>query len=55
MEETLGKLMFDLPSDETAEAVVIGEACVTEGAEPQVEHNPFKKNIPLEIAAAERK
>ena len=55
MEETLGKLMFELPSDETAEAVVIGEACVTEGAAPQIEHNPFKKNVPLEIAAAEIK
>ena len=56
MEETLGKLMFELPSDETAEAVVIGEACVTEGAEAKIERNPFKKNVPLEIAAgAERK
>ena len=55
MEETLGKLMFELPSDETAEAVVIGEACVTEGAQPQIERNPFKKNVPLEVAAkAER-
>ncbi len=51
MEETLGKLMFELPSDETAEAVVIGESCVTEGAAPQIEHNPFKKNVPLEVAA----
>ena len=56
MEETLGKLMFELPSDETAEAVVIGEGCVTNGEPAVVEHNPFKKNVPLEIAAgAERK
>ena len=56
MEEILGELMFKLPSDETAEAVVIGEACATEGAEPVIEHNPLKKNVPLQIAAAaERK
>ena len=56
MEETLGKLMFELPSDEPAEAVVIGESCVTNGEPAVVEHNPFKKNVPLEIAAgAERK
>ncbi|MBQ2899334.1 MAG: ATP-dependent Clp protease ATP-binding subunit ClpX [Oscillospiraceae bacterium] len=55
MEETLGKLMFELPSDETAEAVVIGEGCVTEGADPVIERNPLKKSVPLQIAAAERK
>lgn len=56
MEETLGKLMFELPSDETAEVVVIGEDCVTSGAMPRIEHNPLKKNVPLQIAAgAERK
>ena len=34
MEETLEKLMFELPSDETIEVVVVGEECVTEGAQP---------------------
>lgn len=52
MEETLTKLMFDIPSDETVETVVIGEECVN-GGEPRIERNPLKKHIPLEIAAAE--
>lgn len=52
MEETLTKLMFDIPSDETVETVVIGEECVN-GGEPGIERNPLKKHIPLEIAAAE--
>lgn len=50
MEETLEKLMFELPSDETIEVVVVGEECVTEGAQPQIERNPHKKHIPLEVA-----
>ena len=53
MEETLTKLMFDIPSDETVETVVIGEECVNSGGEPRIERNPLKKHIPLEIAAAE--
>lgn len=52
MEETLTKLMFDIPSDETVETVVIGEECVN-GGEPRIERNPLKKHIPLETAAAE--
>ncbi len=56
MEETLGELMFELPSDETAEVVVIGEGCVTDGAKPVIERNPDKKKVPLEIAIeAEKK
>lgn len=55
MEETLSKLMFELPSDETAVAVVIGEDCVNDGAEPVVEHNPYKKNVPLEVAVKAEK
>ncbi len=50
MEETLEKLMFELPSDETIEVVVIGEECVTNGAEPKIERNGRKKHIPLEVA-----
>lgn len=50
MEETLEKLMFELPSDETIEVVVVGEECVTEGAQPKIERNPHKKHIPLEVA-----
>lgn len=53
MEETLTKLMFDIPSDETVETIVIGEECVNGGGEPRIERNPLKKHIPLEIAAAE--
>ncbi len=48
--------MFELPSDETAEVVVIGEGCVTDGAKPVIERNPDKKKVPLEIAIeAEKK
>ena len=50
MEETLTGLMFDIPSDETVEAVVIGEDCVNGTGQPKIERNPLKKHIPLEIA-----
>ena len=50
MEETLTGLMFDIPSDETVEAVVIGEDCVNGTGKPTIERNPLKKHIPLEIA-----
>ena len=51
MEETLTGLMFDIPSDETVEAVIIGEDCVNSEGEPKIERDPHKKNMPLEIAA----
>lgn len=51
MEETLTGLMFDIPSDETVEAVVIGEDCVNGSGAPRIERNPLKKHVPLEIAA----
>ena len=50
MEDTLTGLMFDIPSDETVEAVVIGEDCVNGTGKPKIERNPLKKHIPLEIA-----
>ena len=49
MEETLTGLMFDIPSDETVEAVVIGEDCVNGTGKPKIKRNPLKKHIPLEI------
>ena len=55
MEETLTGLMFDIPSDETVEAVVIGEDCVNGNGTPRVERNPLKKHVPLEIAATAEK
>lgn len=51
MEETLTGLMFDIPSDETVEAVIIGEDCVNGEGKPKIERDPHKKNMPLEIAA----
>ena len=51
MEETLTGLMFDIPSDETVEAVIIGEDCVNGEGAPKIERDPHKKNMPLEIAA----
>lgn len=50
MEETLSKLMYEIPSDETVEVAVIGEDCVNSGAEAKIERNPNKKHIPLEQA-----
>ena len=50
MEETLTGLMFDIPSDETVEAVIIGEDCVNGSGAPRIERNPLKKHVPLEIA-----
>ena len=50
MEETLTGLMFDIPSDETVKAVVIGEDCVNGSGAPRIERNPLKKHVPLEIA-----
>ena len=55
MEETLTGLMFDIPSDETVEAVVIGEDCISGSGTPRVERNPLKKNVPLEIATTVKK
>ena len=55
MEETLTGLMFDSPSDETVEAVVIGEDCISGSGTPRVERNPLKKNVPLEIATTVKK
>lgn len=52
MEETLSDLMFELPSDETIEAVIIDENCVNNKEEPQIKHNPNKKSVPLNVAVA---
>ncbi len=40
IEEALQKTMFETPSDYTIERVVITEECVTQGAAPQLVHNP---------------
>lgn len=53
MEDILSKPMFELPSDETAEVVVVGEDTVINGAAPQVEHNPNKKRQSLPDAVEE--
>ncbi len=50
MEETLSDLMFELPSDETIEVVVIGEGCVNDKEKPQIKKNPNKKSVPLNVA-----
>ena len=44
MEGLLTQLMFDIPSDPTAEKVLITAACITEGAQPDIVYNPDKKN-----------
>jgi len=42
MEALLQPLMYSIPSDPTVERVVVTAACVTEGADPQVERNPAR-------------
>ncbi len=44
MEGLLTKLMFDIPSDNTVEKVVITAACVNDGAQPEIVYNPDKKS-----------
>lgn len=43
MEETLGDLMYHVPSDYTIAKIVITEAVVNEGAEPEIVRDPNRK------------
>jgi len=42
MEGLLTQIMYDIPSDPTIVKVTITEACVKDGAQPAVEHDPDK-------------
>ncbi len=48
LENVLMPTMYAVPSDETASLVRITKACVTDGAEPIIEHDPMKTIKPPE-------
>lgn len=50
MEETLGKLMFELPSNDSAEVVIIGENCVNGDEPPLIESSSLKIDNSIETA-----
>lgn len=45
IEGILGPVMFEIPSDCTADRVIITESCVADGASPQIERDPNKKQV----------
>ena len=49
MEGLLTRLMYDIPSDPTIDRVRITEACVREGAEPEVGHDPGKISYAVKL------
>lgn len=55
MEETLGQIMFEAPSDYTIEKIVVTKETVTEKAMPDVLHDPNKKPMKLKITSANKK
>ena len=52
IEEIMLEIMYDVPSDDTIEKVLITEKCVTDGATPEVVHNPNRK--PLKTTYAKK-
>ncbi len=46
LEEVMTKIMYDIPSDPTIVKVTITPACVTEGAEPELTHDPERVQRP---------
>lgn len=55
MEELLGEIMFNVPSDPTIEKVIITEECVTEDAQPEIIKNPTKKAVKLQLPPPRKK
>ncbi len=49
MEDILGPIMYESPSDPTIEKIVITEECVKDGAAPEITHNPLKKPVKLRL------
>ncbi len=54
MEETLNRLMFDIPSDHTVDTVTVTDACVNEGAQPEITRDPDKKPVKLKATVKGR-
>ncbi len=46
LEEVMNQIMYDVPSDPTIVKVSIGNSCITEGAEPQIERDPNRRQRP---------
>lgn len=49
MEELLGSLMYEVPSDYTVEKVVITEGMVTDGEKPRMIHDPNRKPVQIKL------
>ncbi len=54
MEGVLNTLMFNIPSDHTVETVTITDACVNDGAAPEILRNPDKKPVKLKATVKGR-
>ena len=46
LEDVMTKIMYDIPSDPTIVQVTITPECVTEGKEPELEHDPDRTQRP---------
>ena len=55
MEETLTKLMFQVPSDPTIERVTITGECIMGNAQPKLEYDPQRKPVDLKLGAGKKK
>jgi len=54
VEEILGDVMFNAPSDYTLDSVTISKECVKEGAQPVLTHDADRKPTRLQISTARR-
>ena len=54
MENALNRLMFEIPSDHTVDTVTITEACIRDGAEPEITRDPDKKPVKLKATVKGR-
>ena len=52
MEEIMTKIMFEIPSDPSIQSVLITEACVREGAKPQITRDETKPREPVKNLGA---
>ena len=53
MEGILTSLMFETPSDNTIEKIIITKDVVTDGAQPQITRRKEKKSFPMNLAKKE--
>ena len=50
LEDVLGPIMFDSPSDGAIERIVVDGACVRGEGQPEVVRNPQKKPVKLKLS-----